>query len=66
MVETHFVISERTNDRHTSSTFYHLAYDLRIECIKRDGAIPVPNTLIGHSPGLRTIPKDLYDTLLNI
>lgn len=66
VVETQFVISERTNDRHTFSTFYHLAYDLRVECIKRDGAIPVPNTLIGHSPGLRTVPKDLYDTLLNI
>jgi hypothetical protein len=66
VVETHFVTSQRTNDRHTASLFYHLAYDFRIECIRKDGAIPVPNTLLGHHSGVRTVPQTLYDALLNL
>lgn len=65
VVETHFVTSGASEYQYTSSTYYHLAYDFRVECIKKDGAIPVPHSLTGPSPGLRTVPIGLYHALIN-
>lgn len=65
IVETHFVTSRSTEYQYTSVSYYHLAYDFRIECIKKDGDIPIPHSLAGRTPGLRTVPLGLYHALIN-